>query len=197
MGRGSGVGFWNLSAGVGSGCRIKGSLTFNISSRGQAAVEFKELIHGVDIKSKNITMGSNLLWTRLSFMLFLSILAHTMARPNPWFGKINTTGFEENKEGKDVVTNIDIKRPNSRMIYESEVASTSSRFWDDLAPIVPRHLVQAFSGALRLCDILRFAEETFASLLSPFSAASRIDQSQKNMDPGHLLMEHRGIKTKI
>ena len=55
--RGSEVGFWNLSAGVGSGSRIKDSLTFNISSRGHAAVEFKELIHGVDAKKQKYYDG--------------------------------------------------------------------------------------------------------------------------------------------
>merc|ERR1712130_259372 len=184
--------------------------TFNITSRGQAAVEFKELIHA---KSKKITMGSNNLWTRLSFAILFGVLTHTKARPNPWFGESYENGFDKPQDSKNVETNIDIKRPNSRMIEESDVSSSGSRFWDDLAPIFPpkrdwtrlgdlapifpRHLVQAFSGALRLCDILRFAEETFASLLSPFSAASRSDQSQEDMDPGDLLMEHRAIKIKI
>merc|ERR1712130_455109 len=136
--------------------------TFNITSRGQAAVEFKELIHA---KSKKITMGSNNLWTRLSFAILFGVLTHTKARPNPWFGESYENGFDKPQDSKNVETNIDIKRPNSRMIEESDVSSSGSRFWDDLAPIFPRHLVQAFSGALRLCDILRFAEETFASLL--------------------------------
>merc|ERR1712233_14938 len=161
-----------------------------MGSRGQAAVEFKELIHA---KSKKITMGSNNLWTRLSFAILLGIVTHTMARPSPWFGESYENGFDKPQDSKNVETNIDIKRPNSRMIDEREVSSSGSRFWEDLAPIFPRPFVQAFSGALRLCDILRFAEETFASLLSPFSAASRIDQSQEKMDPGDLLMEHRAI----
>ena len=151
-------------------------------------------------------MGSRNLWTRLSFALLFTIVMQTMARPNPWFAEI----FDKPQDSKKGETNIEMKRPNSRMIDKREV-SNSSRFWDDLAPVFPRHLVQAFSGALRLCDILRwenlawlltsilqngntrprsgqavadilfirrFAEETFASLLSPFSAASRIDQSQ-------------------
>merc|ERR1712018_41332 len=153
---------------------------------------------------KKITMGSNNLWTRLSFAILFSIVAHTMARPNPWFGVLYENGFDKLQDSKNVETNIDIKRPNSRMIVENEVSSSGSRFWDDLAPIFPMmsqnlapifplHFVQAFSGALRLCDILRFAEETFASFLSPFSAASRIDQSQKGIDPGDLQMEHRAI----
>merc|ERR1712110_834846 len=131
--------------------------------------------------------------TRLSFALLFSIVAQTMARPNPWFGEV----FDKPQDSKKGETNIEMKRPNSRMIDEREV-SNSSRFWDDLAPVFPRHLVQAFSGALRLCDILRFAEDTFASLLSPFSpATSRIDQSQEDMDTGDLMMEHRAVRNKI
>ena len=131
-------------------------------------MEFKELIHA---KSKKITMGSHNLWTRLSFAILFGILTHTMARPNPWFGELYENGFDKPQDSKSVETNIDIKRPNSRMIEESDVSSSGSRFWDDLAPmfppkrdwtrlgdlapIFPRHFVQAFSGALRLCDILR------------------------------------------
>ena len=96
-------------------------------------------------------MGSRNLWTRLSFALLFSIVTQTMARPNPWFGEI----FDKPQDSKKGETNIEMKRPNSRMIDEGEV-SNSSRFWDDLAPVFPRHLVQAFSGALRLCDILRW-----------------------------------------
>ena len=158
-------------------------------------------------------MGSRNLWTRLSFALLFTIVMQTMARPNTWFAEI----FDKPQDSKKGETNIEMKRPNSRMIDKREV-SNSSRFWDDLAPVFPRHLVQAFSGALRLCDILRwevlvhlvhidisqwqyswftltlhnantrhvfdtflcrFAEETFASLLFPFSpVASRVDQSQ-------------------
>merc|ERR1712183_370447 len=163
-----------------------------MGSRGQAAVEFKELFHRIYRKIKKITMGLKNLWTRLSFVLLFSIVAQTMARPNPWFGEI----FDKPQDSKKGETNIEMKRQNSRMIDERDT-SNSSRFWDDLAPVFPRHLVQAFSGALRLCDILRFAEETFASLLSPFSAASRIDQSQEDMDPGDLVMEHRAIRNSI
>merc|ERR1712233_95388 len=105
-----------------------------MGSRGQAAVEFKELIHA---KSKKITMGSNNLWTRLSFAILLGIVTHTMARPSPWFGESYENGFDKPQDSKNVETNIDIKRPNSRMIDEREVSSSGSRFWDDLAPIFP------------------------------------------------------------
>merc|ERR1712110_825199 len=151
---------------------------------------------GIEGKIKKIAMGPKNLWTRLSFALLFIIVAQTMARPNPWFREIFDNGFDKSQDSKKGETNIEMKRPNSRMIDEREV-SNSSRFWEDLAPVFPRHLVQAFSGALRLCDILRFAEETFASLLSPFSAASRIDQSQEDMDPGDLVMEHRAIRNRI
>ena len=96
-------------------------------------------------------MGSRNLWTRLSFALLFTIVMQTMARPNPWFGEI----FDKPQDSKKGETNIEMKRPNSRMIDERDTSS-SSRFWDDLAPVFPRHLVQAFSGALRLCDILRW-----------------------------------------
>ena len=138
-------------------------------------------------------MGSNLLWTRLSFMLFLSILAHTMARPNPWFGELYENGFDKPQDSKNVETNIDIKRPNSRMIVESEVSSSGSRFWDDLAPIFPmmsqnlapifpRHFVQAFSGALRLCDILRW--DVFVKLVYKFTSATLEQQYKATMRAG-------------
>ena len=100
-------------------------------------------------------MGLKNLWMRLSFALLLST-ARTSARPNPWFKAIYDNGFykpdiEDSKNGE---TKIETKRINSRMIEEEEISS-SSRFWEVLAPAIPRHLVQAFSGALRLCDILR------------------------------------------
>ena len=166
-------------------------------------------------------MGPKNLWMRLSFVLLFSIVLlveQTSARPNPWFGEIYDKEFDKPQDRKNGETDIETRRPNSRMIDDESEVSSSSRFWEDLAPVFPRHLLQAFSGVLRLCDILRwevlvqlvhidisqwqyswftltfhndntrhvfdtflrrFAEETFASLLFPFSpAASRVDQSQ-------------------
>ena len=95
------------------------------------------------------------LWLNLSFAL-LFITAQTMARPNPLFRAIYGNVFDKPdiEESKSEEANIEMKRVNSRMIDEGEISS-SSQFWVDLAPAIPRHLVQAFSGALRLCDILR------------------------------------------
>merc|ERR1712154_624546 len=179
------------------GSWIKDCLTFNITSKGQAAGELKELL----LRIEKVAMGPKNLWTRLSFVLLFSIVllvVQTSARPNPWFGEIYDKEFDKPQDRKNGETDIETRRPNSRMIDDESEVSSSSRFWDDLAPVFPRHLLQAFSGVLRLCDILRFAEETFASLLFPFSpAASRVDQPQESIDPGDLVMEHRAIRNKI
>ena len=95
------------------------------------------------------------LWLKLSFAL-LFITATAMARPNPWFRAIDDNVFDQPdiEESKSEEANIEMERISSRMIDEEEISS-GSNFWVDLAPAIPRHLVQAFSGALRLCDILR------------------------------------------
>ena len=103
-------------------------------------------------------MGPKNLWTRLSFVLLFSIVLlveQTSARPNPWFGEIYDKEFDKPQDRKNGETDIETRRPNSRMIDDESEVSSSSRFWEDLAPVFPRHLVQAFSGVLRLCDILR------------------------------------------
>ena len=100
-------------------------------------------------------IGQKNLWLKLYFAL-LFITAQTMARPDPLFRATYDNVFDKPdiEERKSEEANIEMKRINSRMIDEGEISS-SSHFWADLAPAIPRHLVQAFSGALRLCDILR------------------------------------------
>ena len=86
------------------------------------------------------------------FTLLLLLISKTLARPSPWFGAIYDHGFDKHRieESNSEEVNIDMKRMNSRMIGDK------IQFWSDLTPAaLPRHLAQALSGALRICDILR------------------------------------------
>ena len=103
-------------------------------------------------EERKMEMAQKYLWLKLSFAI-LFITAQTMAKPNPCFKAIYGDRFD-NEDSKSEEANIEMERISSRMIDEEEISS-GSNFWVDLAPAIPRHLVQAFSGALRLCDILR------------------------------------------
>ena len=97
-------------------------------------------------------MAPKNLLLKLCFTVLLLLISKTLARPSPWFGAIYDHGFDKHRigESKSEEANIDMKRMNSRMIGDK------IQFWSDLTPAaLPRHLAQALSGALRICDILR------------------------------------------
>ena len=145
---------WYLEPPCKRGSGIKDCLTFNITSVGEARWNSRNCNKELT-KREKMEIAQKNLWLKLSFAL-LFITAQTMARPNPLFRAIYGNVFDKPdiEESKSEEANIEMKRVNSRMIDEGEISS-SSQFWVDFAPAIPRHLIQAFSGALRLCDILR------------------------------------------
>ena len=90
----------------------------------------------------------------LSLVILLSI-GQTSARPSPWLKTTFQRGLDITEESDREEAFNDLRRVNTRKVDDVDFSKTLE-FFAKLAPAaLSRHLTEAFTGALRLCEVLR------------------------------------------
>ena len=91
----------------------------------------------------------------LSLVILLFSIGQTSARPSPWLRTTFRRGPDNTEESDREEAFNDLRRVNARKIDDVDLSKTLE-FFGNMAPVAfSRHLTEAFTGALRLCEILR------------------------------------------
>ena len=95
-------------------------------------------------------------WMSLSLVILLLSIGQTSAKPSPWLRTIFQHGLVKVEVDSDQEKAIDgLGRENTRNVDATDFAKTFE-FFGNMAPVaLSRHLTEAFTGALRLCEVLR------------------------------------------
>ena len=95
-------------------------------------------------------------WMSLSLVILLLSIGQTSAKPSPWLRTIFQHGLVKVEVDSDQEKAIDgLGRENTRSVDANDFAKTLE-FFGNMAPVaLSRHLTEAFTGALRLCEVLR------------------------------------------
>ena len=91
----------------------------------------------------------------LSLVILLFSIGQTSARPSHWLRTSFQRGLDNTEESDREEAFNDLRRVNARKIDDVDFSKTLE-FFGNIAPVaISRHLTEAFTGALRLCEILR------------------------------------------
>ena len=94
-------------------------------------------------------------WMSVSLVILLLSIGQTSARPSPWLKTIFQRGLDKTEKGDREGAFSDLRRVNTRKVDDVDFSKTLE-FFGNMAPVaLSRHLTEAFTGALRLCEILR------------------------------------------
>ena len=94
-------------------------------------------------------------WMGVSLVILLLSIGQTSARPSPWLRTTFQRGLENTEESGGAEAFNDLRRVNTRKVDDVDLSKTLE-FFGNMAPVAfSRHLTEAFTGALRLCEILR------------------------------------------
>ena len=93
-------------------------------------------------------------WMSLSLVILLLSIGQTSARPSHWLRTTFQRGLENTEESDREEAFNDLRSVNTRKVDDVDLSKT--KFFGNMAPVAfSRHLTEAFTGALRLCEILR------------------------------------------
>ena len=91
----------------------------------------------------------------LSLVILLLSIGQTSARPSPWLRTTFQRGLDKTEESDREEAFNDLRRMNTRKVDDVDFSKTLE-FFGNMAPAaLSRHLTEAFTGALRLCEVLR------------------------------------------
>ena len=94
-------------------------------------------------------------WMSVSLVILLLSIGQTLSRPSPWLKTIFQRGLDKTEKGDREEAFSDLRRVNTRKVGDVDFSKTLE-FFGNMAPVaLSRHLTEAFTGALRLCEILR------------------------------------------
>ena len=91
----------------------------------------------------------------VSLVILLLSIGQTSARPSPWLKTTFQRGLDKTEESDREEAFNDLRRVNTRKVDDVDFSKTFELF-GNMAPVaLSRHLTEAFTGALRLCEVLR------------------------------------------